>query len=105
MITTSIAQPDITIVLDQAGIIREARLSREVASGSVDEWIGRAWTETVADVGADKVRRMMEDAQRNGASAFRQINQRFPSGIEIPIEYTAVSLGEKKRLDCRRKKP
>lgn len=98
MITTSIAQPDITIVLDQAGIIREARLSREVASGSVDEWIGRAWTETVADVGADKVRRMMEDAQRNGASAFRQINQRFPSGIEIPIEYTAVSLGEKSGL-------
>lgn len=93
MITTSIAQPDITLMLDAEGIIRGVRLSGDVSQGSLDSWIGRPWTDTVADVGADKVRRMVEDARRNGVSAFRQINQRFPSGIELPIEYTAVSLG------------
>jgi transcriptional regulator PpsR len=36
---------------------------------------------------------MVEDARASGISAFRQINQRFPSGLEIPIEFTTVLLG------------
>ncbi|MCU0837392.1 MAG: transcriptional regulator PpsR, partial [Rhodospirillales bacterium] len=93
MISTRVQQPDITLVLDREGIIREARLSADVPQGGADGWIGRPWAETVADVGADKVRRLVEDARENGASGFRQVNQRFPSGLELPIEYTAVSLG------------
>ncbi len=36
---------------------------------------------------------MVDDARVSGISAFRQINQRFPSGVEIPMEYTTVLLG------------
>ena len=36
---------------------------------------------------------MVEDARASGISAFRQINQRFPSGLEIPMEFTTVLLG------------
>ena len=36
---------------------------------------------------------MVEDARAIGVSAFRQVTQRFPSGLELPIEYTTVRLG------------
>ncbi len=94
MADVSIAEPDITLVLDSKGIIREAKISNDVSGGQTDGWIGRLWTDTVADIGADKVRRMVDDALANGVSAFRQVNQRFPSGLEVPIEYTIVSLGD-----------
>jgi transcriptional regulator PpsR len=86
-------QPDVTLLLDMEGVIREATLSPAMQGESVDGWLGRPWVEIAGDVGGDKVKRMVEDARASGISAFRQINQRFPSGLEIPIEFTTVLLG------------
>jgi transcriptional regulator PpsR len=86
-------QPDVTLLLDMDGVIREATLSPAMQGESVDGWLGRPWVEIAGDVGGDKVKRMVEDARASGISAFRQINQRFPSGLEIPIEFTTVLLG------------
>jgi transcriptional regulator PpsR len=86
-------QPDITLLLDMEGVIREATLSPAMSSESVDGWLGRPWVEVAGDMGGEKVKRMVDDARVSGISAFRQINQRFPSGLEIPMEYTTVLLG------------
>jgi transcriptional regulator PpsR len=86
-------QPDITLLLDMEGVIREATLSPSMSSESVDGWLGRPWVEVAGEMGGDKVKRMVDDARVSGISAFRQINQRFPSGLEIPMEYTTVLLG------------
>ena len=86
-------QPDITLLLDMEGVIREATLSPSMASESVDGWLGQRWVEIAGEAGGDKVRRMVDDARLSGISAFRQINQRFPSGLEIPMEFTTVLLG------------
>ncbi len=88
-----IAQPDVTLMLDSAGIIQGATLSNDVSDEVVDSWRGRLWGDTVGDNGIGKVQRMVEDANRSGVSAFRQINQVFPSGRELPMEYTTVRLG------------
>lgn len=93
MAATSAVQPDVTLLLDMDGVIREATLSASLGSESVDGWLGRAWTEIAGETGGDKIRRMVEDARSSGISAFRQINQRFPSGLEIPMEFTTVLLG------------
>lgn len=95
MALSSTVQPDITLLLDMEGVIREATLSPSMASESVDGWLGRPWVEIAGDLGGDKVKRMVDDARVTGISAFRQINQRFPSGLEIPIEFTTVLLGGK----------
>ena len=92
MAPSSTVQPDLTLLLDMDGVIREATLSGTMAGESVDAWLGQPWTEVAGD-GGEKVRRMMEDARTGGISAFRQINQRFPSGIEVPMEFTTVLLG------------
>ncbi|NEW86530.1 MULTISPECIES: transcriptional regulator PpsR [Rhodopseudomonas] len=86
---------DITLLLDMEGVIREATLSPAMAAESVDGWLGRLWSDIAGDGGGEKVRRMVEDARRSGISAFRQINQPFPSGIEIPIEFTTMLLGDR----------
>lgn len=93
MSNVTIAQPDVTLLLDLDGVIREATLSRTLSTEGVEGWLGRRWTETVADAGGDKIQRMVDDARQTGVSAFRQVTQRFPSGLELPMEYTTVLLG------------
>jgi transcriptional regulator PpsR len=85
-------QPDVTLLLDMDGIIREATLSPAMSKENVDSWLGRPWSEIVDGAG-EKIQRIMQDTRRSGISAFRQITQRFPSGVEIPMEFTTVLLG------------
>jgi transcriptional regulator PpsR len=91
----NIAEPDITLVLNMDGVIQDVTLSGAIAEGQIDSWRGQAWADTVADLGGGKIARIVDDARRTGVSAFRQVNQRFPSGRELPIEYTTVRVGGK----------
>ncbi len=93
MTTVNLAQPDITLLLDLKGVIQGVTVSNGISEEETQAWRGRAWTETVADQGTDKVRRMVEDALKTGVSAFSHVTQRFPSGREVSIEYTTVRLG------------
>lgn len=89
----SIAQPDITLLLDLKGVIQRVSLSNEVSGEEAQSWLGRPWIETADEAASDKIRRIVEEARSEGLSAFRQVNQRFPSGRELPIEYTTIRLG------------
>ena len=85
-------QPDVTLLLDMDGVIREATLSSSMSKENIDSWLGRPWSEIVGGSG-EKIQRMMQDTRRTGLSAFRQITQIFPSGLELPMEFTTVLLG------------
>src|ERR1700761_8440950 len=85
-------RPDVTLLLDMDGVIREATLAPTMSAENVDVWLGRPWSEVVDDA-SDKIDRIMQDTLRTGISAFRQITQRFPSGLELPMEFTTVLLG------------
>jgi transcriptional regulator PpsR len=91
----AIAQPDVTLMLDWDGVIQDVTLSNVVSNETVDDWLGRPWVDIVGDGVSGKVGRMLSDARDSGVSAFRQMNQRFPSGLEVPMEYTTVRLGGK----------
>ncbi len=93
-----LALPDITLHLDPAGVIREANLANTISGEEIGGWVGRPWAETVGDFGGGSIRRMLDDARTNGVSDFRQITQRFPSGLELVMEYNAVRLGRKSGL-------
>jgi transcriptional regulator PpsR len=86
------AQPDVTLVLDDEGVIRKATLSNSVSGEGVGAWLGRPWTETVG-LGTGEVQQIVDDARESGISAFRQVLQRFPSGLELPMEYTTIRVG------------
>jgi transcriptional regulator PpsR len=91
--SVNVAQPDVTLLLDLAGVIREVTFSGVIPGEDAAPWLGKPWTDTVLDSGTDKVNRMIEHARLTGLSAFRQLTQRFPSGLELPMEYTTVLLG------------
>jgi transcriptional regulator PpsR len=95
MPTQAIGQPDITLRLDAEGVIHEVNVSEALARENVSAWVGRRWADTVGEVGAAKVRRLVEDARVTRVAGFRQVPQRFPSGLEVLIEYTTVWLGGK----------
>jgi len=76
------------------GVIKGVSLSDRMSEPDSQALIGKAWEETVGDVGGSKIRLMLEQAQVDGVSAFRQINQHFPSGSKLPVEFTAVLLGD-----------
>lgn len=88
----SIGRPDMTLVLDTDGIIRDVTLADSGPRDRALDLIGRAWMDTVGDVGVDKVRSMVEDARASRVSAFRQVTQRLPGGREMLLEYTTVRL-------------
>jgi transcriptional regulator PpsR len=98
MTHVNIAQPDVTLMLDSQGVIRQASLSDGIPGEPVTSWVGRPWVDTVGETGGDRVRRMVEEARKVGVSAFSRVTQRFPSGRELPIEYTTVRLGNKAGL-------
>jgi len=93
MSSVPVAQPDVTLRLDMSGVIKAVSVSSALESEGAESLIGRPWVETVADVGEDKVRSMVEDARQRRVSAFRQVTQCFPSGRQLLIEYTTVNLG------------
>ncbi len=83
-----------TLVLDSDAVIRDVTVSNTVSGEFVKTWLGRPWIETVAESGIERVRRSLADARVGGVSAYNRIVQRFPSGLELPIEYTTVRLSD-----------
>ena len=75
------------------GVIQDVMYSAPAEEESLADWKGRAWSETVGETGRDIVQAMLDDACATGVSAYRQIAQRFPSGAEVPIEFTIIRLG------------
>lgn len=88
-----VARPDVTLVLNQAGLVQQTSLADTLLEPDVSEWLGRPWEETVAAGAVNAVKAMIKDAETEGVSGFRSILQRFPSGRELPIEYTIVRFG------------
>jgi transcriptional regulator PpsR len=93
MIDTGIAQPDITLLLDNSGVIKKVTPSRALAEQGANAWVGRAWAETVCNLDGEAEQQLVEDAISRRVSVFRQLTQRFPSGLELAMEYTTVRLG------------
>lgn len=98
MSTSNTLKPDILLRLDDRGVIKDVSLSDRMTEPHAAGLIGRSWEETVGDVGGSKIRSMLEQARADGVSAFRQINQEFPGGGALPIEFTTVHLGDQEGI-------
>lgn len=88
-------RPDITLAVDAEGVIRSAVSGETLADEALDRWRGLPWTDTVPSELVKEVARSIEDLRRGGKSSCFTINQKFPSGREILLEYTTVNLGKK----------
>ena len=79
-------QPDITLLLDMDGVIREATLSPAMRGESVDGWLGRPWVE----IAGDKVTR----GQTLVVLEAMKIQHQLKAALDARIESVAVQEGQ-----------
>jgi transcriptional regulator PpsR len=84
------ARPDVLLILNTEGIIRDATLANQFAHEDPETWIGHHWAETVSESDHERLRQMLEYACRHGVCAFHNVTQHFPSGFQTPVEYTTI---------------
>ena len=95
MINEPVDKPDIALSLDRDGVIRNVAPSEALGDESLDLWRGLPWSETVPPALVDRVANAIEASRSSGKSHCFRVQQRLPSGRELPVEYTTVSLGKK----------
>ena len=94
MLNEPAEKPDITLTLDRDGVIRDVAPSDALENEALDRWRGRSWRETVPPETGERLAAAMETSRNSGESLCFQVQQRLPSGRELPVEYTTVSLGK-----------
>ncbi len=94
MIDSNIVQPDVTLTLSHDGVIQNATASTALAEESLEDWRGRPWGETIDPSVKENLASLIDNVRQSGASSCFKVTQRFPSGRELAMEYTAISLGK-----------
>lgn len=85
---------DIALVVDSDGIIRNVALGAGPLNSSTDDWVGRAWVDTVTSETRRKIEQLLEEVGARGVAQRREVNHRSRSGSDIPMTYAAIRLGE-----------
>jgi len=93
------ATADITLVLDQEGVIRDvAAGSPELAAEIDGRWVGQPWVSTVTVESRPKIESLLQDAAEGHPSRWRQVNHLSDRATDLPIVYSAVKVGKKGRV-------
>ena len=95
MIEEPADRPDITLTLDRDGVIRNVAGSEALGGEPLESWRGRPWGEIVPPGVVDRVAQAIRTSRDSGESQSFRVQQVLPSGRELPVEYTTVSLGKK----------
>ena len=95
------AATDLSLVVDAKGIIRDVAFQSDDLADELDmraTWIGQRWADTVTVESRPKVEAMLRDATLATGSRWRHLNHPSPSGVDVPVMYSAVPLGEDGRV-------
>jgi len=85
---------DIALVMDGAGIIRDVALAgSESQFDTAQQWIGKAWQDTVSPDSRSKIDVLVREAANKGMSKRRQVNHVMGDVLDVPVSYTTIKLG------------
>ena len=89
------ASNDITLVVDEKGVIRDLACANEdLAREGSSEWLGQSWIDTVSIESRPKVEALLREAHSPDAvQRWRQLNQVLSGGRQVPMLYSAVAIG------------
>jgi transcriptional regulator PpsR len=93
------AASDIALVVDKEGIIQNVSLSsNNMPSGFPKEWLGKRWGEIVTVESRPKVEELLQGAASKAPPRWRQVNHPSPDGKDLPVNYSAIQLGDMGRI-------
>ena len=93
------AAADIALIIDRKGMVEDLAFgAQQSIPAEYRTWLGKPWVDTVADHSRGKVERLLRDANEGGAPVPREVNQVAEGAPELPVRYTAVSLGPSGRV-------
>ena len=85
------ATTDLSLVVDEAGIIRDAAYSdQDLRSDGLESWLGRPWIDTVTVESRPKIDALLRDAAPGAITRWRQVNHPSPRGVDLPVRYSTM---------------
>jgi len=86
---------DIALVIDEAGMILDvAQGGGDPIAPGAQQWIGRAWIDTVSGDTRPKIENLLKEVSATGIARRREVNHPLGDDASIPVAYTAIRLGE-----------
>lgn len=93
------AATDLAFVLNADGVIEDLSLgAQDPTLGACHNWVGRRFADTVTVESRPKVEELLRDAVANKPPRWRHLNHPSSDGIDIPIVYSAVEIGDGGRV-------
>lgn len=93
------AAGDVAIILDGKGVIKDVAFSDpDFARDGFASWIGQRWTDTVTIESKIKIDELVRDALAGTPPRARQVNHPSLGGPDIPMQYSAVAVGDGSRI-------
>jgi len=87
---------DIALVLDNDGVVLNVAQGADAPlAPSAQDWIGHAWADTVTGDTRAKIDLLLKDVATTGFARKREVNHPSAAGVDIPVAYTALRLGER----------
>lgn len=94
------AASDIALILDGNGVIQDLAFgSEELSSEVAEDWIGRAWVETVTNDSRARIEALIANAQSGDATpSWQQVDHVARDGAEMPVRYFATRIGDRNHM-------
>jgi len=92
------AVADIALLIDADGVIRHVTVGQRRFDGidalRDNDWVGRAWTETIAEDSREKIRLLIAESDGEARGKERQINHVLPDGAPLLVAYNVIPLDD-----------
>jgi transcriptional regulator PpsR len=93
------ATADITLIIDQDGVIRDVAASSPDLAAEIDnKWVDQPWLSTVTIESRPKIESLLRDAAEGHPTRWRQVNHVTERTVDLPVVYSAVKVGKKGRI-------
>lgn len=85
------ATSDLSLVIDEQGIVRDTLSNRTDLDGEgIEDWLGKPWIDTVTIESRPKIDALLRDAAPGTMTRWRQVNHPSPTGTDLPIRYASL---------------
>jgi transcriptional regulator PpsR len=85
---------DLALVVDADGVILNVAEGSAALPTQCSQWVGHRWVDTASTDTRRKIELLLDEARAGSVTQRREVNHPIVDGDDVPIAWTAISLGE-----------